>query len=76
VNILFELGVEPFSYKICDDLPWLHEIGSTPTQTSRVHSATPLKALVMYIHLLFDNYGLKCTLNASFCVQYGFDELG
>ena len=30
----------------------------------------------MDIHLMFDNFGLKCTLNASFCVQYVFDELG
>ena len=30
----------------------------------------------MEIHLMFDNLGLKCTLNASFCVQYVFDELG
>jgi hypothetical protein len=30
----------------------------------------------MDIHLMFDNFGLKCTLNASFCVQYIFDELG
>jgi hypothetical protein len=28
------------------------------------------------IHLMFDNFGLKCTLNDSFCVQYLFDELG
>jgi hypothetical protein len=28
------------------------------------------------IHLMFDNFGLKCTLNASSCVQYSFDELG
>jgi len=30
----------------------------------------------MDIHLMFDNFGLKCTLNASFCVQYVFDGLG
>jgi len=30
----------------------------------------------MDIHLMFDNFGLKCTLNASFCVQCVFDELG
>jgi hypothetical protein len=30
----------------------------------------------MDIHFMFDNFGLKCTLIASFCVQYVFDELG
>jgi hypothetical protein len=24
----------------------------------------------MDIHLMFDNFGLKCKLNASFCVKY------
>jgi hypothetical protein len=28
------------------------------------------------IHLMFDNFGFKCTLNDSFCVKYVFDELG
>ena len=28
------------------------------------------------IQLMIDNFGLKCTLNASFCVQCVFDELG
>jgi hypothetical protein len=29
----------------------------------------------MDIHIMFDNFGLKCTLNASFCVEYVFYEL-
>jgi len=29
----------------------------------------------MDIHLKFDNFDLKCTFNASSCVQYSFDEL-
>jgi hypothetical protein len=29
----------------------------------------------MDIHLMFDNFGLKCTLIASFCVEYVFYEL-
>ena len=30
----------------------------------------------MDIHLMFDNFGFKCTLNGSVCMQYVFDELG
>ena len=44
------------------------------TVLAPVHSIT-----TMDIHLMFDNFdnfGLKCALNASFCVQYVFDELG
>jgi len=41
------------------------------TVLASVHSIT-----TMDIHLMFDNFGLKCTLNASFCVQYAFYELG
>ena len=41
------------------------------TVLASVHSIA-----TMDIHLMFDNFGLKCTLNASFCVQYAFDELG
>jgi len=41
------------------------------TVLASVHSIA-----TMDIHLMFDNFGLKCTLNASFCVQYVFDELG
>ena len=41
------------------------------TVLASVHSIA-----TMDIHLMFDNLGLKCTLNASFCVQYVFDELG
>ena len=40
------------------------------TVLAAVHSIA-----AMDIHLMFDNFGLKCTLNASFCVQYVFDEL-
>ena len=28
------------------------------------------------IHLMFDNFGFKCTLNDSFCVKYVFDAAG
>jgi hypothetical protein len=41
------------------------------TVLASVHSIA-----AMDIHLMFDNFDLKCTLNASFCVQYVFDELG
>ncbi len=44
------------------------------TVLASVHSIA-----TMDIHLMFDNFGLKwlkCALNASFCVQYVFDELG
>jgi hypothetical protein len=41
------------------------------TVPASVHSITTTD-----IHLMFDNFGFKCTLNASFCVQYTFDELG
>ncbi len=41
------------------------------TVLASVHSI-----VTMDIHLMFDNFGLKCALNASFCVQYVFDELG
>ena len=41
------------------------------TVMASVHPIT-----TMDIHLMFDNFGLKCALNASFCVQYVFDELG
>jgi hypothetical protein len=40
------------------------------TVLASVHSIA-----TMDIHLMFDNFGLKCALNASFCVQYVFDEL-
>ena len=40
------------------------------TVLASVHSIA-----AMDIHLMFDNFGLKCALNASFCVQYVFDEL-
>ena len=37
---------------------------------------TPVHSIaIMDIHLMFDSFGLKCALNASFCVQYVFDEL-
>jgi hypothetical protein len=41
------------------------------TVLASVHSIA-----TMDIHLMFDNFGLKCALNASCCVQYVFDELG
>ena len=41
------------------------------TVLTLVHSIT-----TMDIHLKFDNFDLKCALNASSCVQYAFDELG
>ena len=41
------------------------------TVLASVHSIT-----TMHIHLVFDNFDLKCALNASSCVQYAFDELG
>ncbi len=41
------------------------------TLLTSVHSIT-----TMDIHLMFDNFGFKCTLNTYFCVQYVFDELG
>jgi hypothetical protein len=40
------------------------------TVLAPVHSIT-----TMDIHLMFDNFGLTCALNASFCMQYVFDEL-
>jgi hypothetical protein len=41
------------------------------TVLASVHSIA-----TMDIHLMFDNFGLKCTFNTSFCVEYVFDELG
>jgi hypothetical protein len=40
------------------------------TVMASVHPIT-----TMDIHLMFDNFGLKCTLNASFCMEYVFYEL-
>jgi len=41
------------------------------TVLASVHSIT-----TMHIHLVFDNFDLKDTLNDFFCVQCVFDELG
>ena len=41
------------------------------TVLASVHSITTTD-----IHLMFDNIGLKCTVNASFCVQRVSEELG
>ena len=41
------------------------------TVLASVHSITTTQ-----IHLMFDNIGLKCTVNASFCVQRVSEELG